>query len=975
MNKRVIKKTIAVVLSLALSFAYVPTSAQAASKNKVNKSVSTKKNTKKKPVGFKISKNAGTYAKKVKVKVKAKKNYKVYFTTGKKFKKSKVIKAGKSKKFTFKKTTTLKLLSVKKSKKVSTKKLNKMAKKSKRLYEYKYVISNETNDNQKKTEKKTDDKNVKDDKKTSETKEDSKDIVNNFKQPYDEKDFEIPEISYEDNAKVDEEASKVTETTPVVAFAEEGTSIKVNGEEVKPEGVTVGVMKGVTRVLITAEGTYAFTGAVKDAVFVVSSDKVNLIFDNFTIDNTKLAQTTKGDNSSVSMFAGTNVKITLVGENNILGNDSFVNEPKAIINQEANEEKSSTLTIVNGGNGVLNVVDSMDVNTEYAGKDPADGIVTKGTLNIKSGNINVTTNGDCLDGTGANGEGGVKISGGNLKLTSNKGSAIKSKNGTVDITGGVVEVLYSGDDAVNAKNYSVNISGGYLKADNVYGDGIQAEEANISGGNVVIKTYFENAGLNYYNEELGEGNYNTLIKKDGFTSSSKSEYINVDTGSHKGIKVGSKDYYYTYKSVKPISKLVAGEEYHKDASGGLNITGGYINLDTTNTGVKYGAEGGMPPMNGQQPPKDGYAASPDEDFEEEQKDSNLTTCGENQVILGCPEDGIKSQNSFNMSGGKLVINASDDGISVANDTLITGDSKVYVNRAYEGVETKNLILGTDGGNDSPYLYTYTYDDGINATEKYKVVYTYEDEKEEKYARDTYSRSGGSFRIYTGEINVYIADDKKHDYKLHVTNGFGVLEDNSDYEGTFSANGDGIDCNGAFYAYGGKVLAYGAVAPGNSPIDCNDDYYIGDGVTLLSVGDMGMPEDPTILKQPVIQFGGNEHGGPGGPPPGFPGDGEGFNPGEGFMPPPPPMDLDRGPSPLGIEVGSYYKIVDSKGNIVFSEIASKALRYVLYSSANIKNGETYTLVCGDTKTEATASTEVKEHEGFGPPPFEGAFPAE
>ena len=162
MNKRVIRKTLAVVLSLALTFAYTPSSAHAATKSKSSK----------KPVGFKISKSAGTYEKKVTVKVKAKKNYKVYYATGKKFKKSKVIKAGKSKKFTFKKTTTLKLLSVKKSKKVTTKKLNKMAKKSRRLYKYKYVISNETNDDQKKTEKKTDDKNVKDDKKTSETKED-----------------------------------------------------------------------------------------------------------------------------------------------------------------------------------------------------------------------------------------------------------------------------------------------------------------------------------------------------------------------------------------------------------------------------------------------------------------------------------------------------------------------------------------------------------------------------------------------------------------------------------------------------------------------------------------------------------------------------------------------------------------------------------------------------------------------------------
>lgn len=84
--------------------------------------------------GYTISKKAGTYSKTVKVKVKCKKGYVLYYSTKGKLKTSVKIKPGKSKTFTFKKTTTLKVYSAKKTAKVTAKKLNKKCKK------YKYVV-------------------------------------------------------------------------------------------------------------------------------------------------------------------------------------------------------------------------------------------------------------------------------------------------------------------------------------------------------------------------------------------------------------------------------------------------------------------------------------------------------------------------------------------------------------------------------------------------------------------------------------------------------------------------------------------------------------------------------------------------------------------------------------------------------------------------------------------------------------------
>lgn len=92
---------------------------------------------KNKTTGFTISKAAGTYTGKVSVKVKAKKGYTVYYTTGKKLTSSKKIKSKKTKTFTFTKTKTLRVYAAKK--KLSKKKLKKISTKKMKSYQYKIV--------------------------------------------------------------------------------------------------------------------------------------------------------------------------------------------------------------------------------------------------------------------------------------------------------------------------------------------------------------------------------------------------------------------------------------------------------------------------------------------------------------------------------------------------------------------------------------------------------------------------------------------------------------------------------------------------------------------------------------------------------------------------------------------------------------------------------------------------------------------
>lgn len=126
MDKR--KKIIACVLSLGLVISGGVS--QAAKSMGVSKK------------GYTISKKAGTYTKAVTIKVKAKKGYTVYYTTGKKLTINKKIKSRKTKKFTFKSTKTLKVYAVKSSKKITKKKLKKV--KYSAIAKYKYKIKTTT---------------------------------------------------------------------------------------------------------------------------------------------------------------------------------------------------------------------------------------------------------------------------------------------------------------------------------------------------------------------------------------------------------------------------------------------------------------------------------------------------------------------------------------------------------------------------------------------------------------------------------------------------------------------------------------------------------------------------------------------------------------------------------------------------------------------------------------------------------------
>jgi hypothetical protein len=167
---------------------------------------------------------------------------------------------------------------------------------------------------------------------------------------------------------------------------------------------------------------------------------------------------------------------------------------------------------------------------------------------------------------------------------------------------------------------------------------------------------------------------------------------------------------------------------------------------------------------------------------------------------------------------------------------ITGNAKVDVQKAYEGIEAAEINIGTKDSADSPEVTVNTCDDGMNASSK-TLVYTYdsytgyEADDEKGYVKQSTSVEGNKCSIYGGKVTVKVLGGTK------TTN----LPDGS-YDNlktvSYGTNGDGIDCNGSFYMYGGEAYIYDNSGNSESPIDQDNGLYYYGG-TLLGAGYPGM----------------------------------------------------------------------------------------------------------------------------------------
>lgn len=298
------------------------------------------------------------------------------------------------------------------------------------------------------------------------------------------------------------------------------------------------------------------------------------------------------------------------------------------------------------------------------------------------------------------------------------------------------------------------------------------------------------------------------------------------------------------------------------------------------------------------------------------------------ISITADSDGFDAEETLQVDGGNIEVAAGDDGLHADGDLIIT-DGTINVTKSYEGLE--GMTVTVEDGN----ISVVSSDDGINAAgdgtseessqsgtppEKPDGSDSTEDRPEPPSGFDKNDNSSANSNSDSN------SDSKPAD--LPDGNGGpgggnggpgGGMEEATDYNLIqisggkiyINANGDGIDSNGNLTVTGGEIYVDGPTSGGDGALDCSGTALISGG-TVIAVGSSGMAEnfDSSSAQGSMIT------------------------------------------TVSDSMITGDITLTDSEGNTIVSYSPSKEYSSVAISCADLKEGETYTLVAGDTSTSVS-----------------------
>lgn len=365
-----------------------------------------------------------------------------------------------------------------------------------------------------------------------------------------------------------------------------------------------------------------------------------------------------------------------------------------------------------------------------------------------------------------------------------------------------------------------------------------------------------------------------------------------------------------------------GENPDTTSLGNVTISGGTLTLNATEDGIQ--ADGDLTISGGT--------------FHVKTNGGHTTTLTDDSASC----KGFKAGGALTVTGGTLTVDSADDALHAGTDVTISGGTLTLAT-GDDGVHADNdLVIGTKGASS-------TSTPRINITASYEGL------------------EGTTVTVYSGDIDVAASDDGvnaasstlgEHSDKYAISIAGGDLY--------IDAGSDGLDSNNDITITGGKVEVYGADAMMDAAIDYDGTFTLSGG-TLFGAG-----MEPSAGTQAYIAVGetspsgGGMGGGPNGqggnrPTPPTDANGSQMTPpdfsGNGGTPPEKPSDNGQGgqqggapanrESALGIKEGSVITVQDSSGKTLCTATALGSMSSVIFSSADIKEGETYTVLVDGT----------------------------
>ena len=305
------------------------------------------------------------------------------------------------------------------------------------------------------------------------------------------------------------------------------------------------------------------------------------------------------------------------------------------------------------------------------------------------------------------------------------------------------------------------------------------------------------------------------------------------------------------------------------------------------------------------------------------------------ITIDAQDDALHTDGDMTISGGECILSTGDDGAH-AELSLTVLDGKITVLTSYEGLEANQITLA--GGD----LDITASDDGINANG----------------GSDGFSGGfgggfggggggmGGSFGGRRNDTNNQSGDMTPPDGNAPSGNPPTMpgqdatdttTDDTSDKQPvllitggkiTVNADGDGLDSNGDLRVEGGDITVNGPSNGGNGAIDIGTENggagFISGG-TLIALGTSSMAENfGSTSTQCAFLVTMNSFG-----------------------------------------AGETITITDSQGNVLYTGVTVKSANSVVFSSADLTVGETYTVTIGSSSATVTqSSTVVGSTNGFG-----------
>ena len=357
------------------------------------------------------------------------------------------------------------------------------------------------------------------------------------------------------------------------------------------------------------------------------------------------------------------------------------------------------------------------------------------------------------------------------------------------------------------------------------------------------------------------------------------------------------------------------------------------------------------------------------------------------ISITADSDGFDAEETLQVDGGNIEVAAGDDGLHADGDLIIT-DGTINVTKSYEGLE--GMTVTVEDGN----ISVVSSDDGINAAgdgtsgdsssdtkdsnadknsgdsnandsdSNKKDDFTPPSDDDKKTPPNGDSAQGGTppekpdgsdstedrpeppggFDKNDNSSADSNSDSNSNSKPADLPDGNaglgdgnggpgggnggpdgsnggpgGGMEEATDYNLIqisggkiyINASGDGIDSNGNLTVTGGEIYVDGPTSGGDSALDCSGTALISGG-TVIAVGSSGMAEnfDSSSAQGSMIT------------------------------------------TVSDSMITGDITLTDSEGNTIVSYSPSKEYSSVVISCADLKEGETYTLVAGDTSTSVS-----------------------